>query len=378
MLLDCARCDIPITWALVGLPRLQHRCNGVSDFVVGLRSPPQLLGEAGELFAGDGHHHLARLDPGADPVRDATEAHSHTTLVVGHRYRSAGGRAHQPRSTRGCPHEHRLLGVADHKHHVRFETYLVKRAVRHEIWSLAHPRDSAKLRGGEVAGLVEEGNIHTSVKRHLLWRQETVSEAADVAVRVVLLVGIEGILEASYPEDASGGNALFVFLRSPRRRVHERNRHWRVLEAQELHQLRTNRLVLPQVHWVFDYERGLFKMGSYRSVTGQPSSFAQNWNRHGWLSAGRETIRPDRGSRRRNHRLRSRPLLQESCSNTYSIQVPVVYEYLVETFVPTSGISTPEFIRFFTVPVPFACSVGIGFVMLRSRSEAKTVTLPET
>jgi len=59
-------------------------------------------------------------------------------------------------------------------------------------------------------------------------------------------------------------------------------------------------------------------------------------------------------------------------------KLPSFYEYLVETFVPTSGISTPEFIRFFTVPVPFACSVGIGVVMLRSRSEAKTVALPET
>ena len=58
---------------------------------------------------------------------------------------------------------------------------------------------------------------------------------------------------------------------------------------------------------------------------------------------------------------------------------PSFYEYLVETFVPTSGISTPEFIRFFTVPVLFACSGwGFGVVMLRSRSEAKTVALPET
>src|SRR2546422_1668704 len=360
MLLDGARCDIPITWALVGLLRLQHRCNGVSDFVVGLRSPPQLLGEAGELFAGDGHHHLARLDPGADPVRDATEAHSHTTLVVGHRYRSAGGRAHQPRSTRGFPHEHRLLGVADHQHHVRFETYLVKWAVRHEVWSFAHPRNSAKLRGGEVASLVEEGNIHTSVKRHLLWRQETVSEAADVAVRMVPLVGIEGILEASYPEDAAGGNALFVLLRSPRRRVHERYRHWRVLEAQDLHQLRTNRLVLPQVHWVFDSERGLFKMGSYRSVTGQPSSFAQNWNRRGWLSAGGE---------RRSDRTGAVVggiigfvlgiFFKSLVPLLILFKFPSFYQYLVETFVPTSGISTPEFIRFFTVPVLFAL-LGVG------------------
>ena len=60
-------------------------------------------------------------------------------------------------------------------------------------------------------------------------------------------------------------------------------------------------------------------------------------------------------------------------------KLPSFYEYLVETFVPTSGISTPEFIRFFTVPVPFALlGVAIGVVMLRSRSGAKTVALPES
>ena len=58
---------------------------------------------------------------------------------------------------------------------------------------------------------------------------------------------------------------------------------------------------------------------------------------------------------------------------------PSLEEYLVQTFVPTSGISTPDFIRFFTVPVPFALlGVAIGVVMLRSRSGAKTVALPES
>ena len=55
----------------------------MSDFVVGLRSPPQLLRETGEFLAWDGHHHLARLDPGADPVRNAAEAYSHEVSSAG-------------------------------------------------------------------------------------------------------------------------------------------------------------------------------------------------------------------------------------------------------------------------------------------------------
>jgi len=37
-----------------------------------------------------------------------------------------------------------------------------------------------------------------------------------------------------------------------------------------------------------------------------------------------------------------------------TLKVPSLEGYLVDTFVAVAGISNPDFIRFFTVPLPFA------------------------
>ena len=61
------------------------------------------------------------------------------------------------------------------------------------------------------------------------------------------------------------------------------------------------------------------------------------------------------------------------------LKFPSFEEYLVETFIPATGISTPDFIRFFTVPLPFALmGVAIGITIFRGRNGAKTLSIPET
>ncbi|TLX95775.1 MAG: hypothetical protein E6K96_06855 [Thaumarchaeota archaeon] len=61
------------------------------------------------------------------------------------------------------------------------------------------------------------------------------------------------------------------------------------------------------------------------------------------------------------------------------LKFPSFEDYLVETFIPASGISTPDFIRFFTIPLPFALlGAAIGVLRYRSRSVATTPGVPET
>ena len=61
------------------------------------------------------------------------------------------------------------------------------------------------------------------------------------------------------------------------------------------------------------------------------------------------------------------------------LKFPSFEEYLVSTFIPAAGLSTPDFIRFFTVPLPFALMGGaIGVLIFRSGKGAKTVSIPET
>ncbi len=61
-----------------------------------------------------------------------------------------------------------------------------------------------------------------------------------------------------------------------------------------------------------------------------------------------------------------------------TLKVPSIEQYLTETFIPASGISTPDFIRFFTVPLPFALlGATIGAFRFRSRGGQTTQAGPE-
>lgn len=61
------------------------------------------------------------------------------------------------------------------------------------------------------------------------------------------------------------------------------------------------------------------------------------------------------------------------------LKFPSIQDYLVQTFIPATGISTPDFIRFFTVPLPFALmGVAVGVLIFRSGNGAETVAIPET
>jgi len=62
-----------------------------------------------------------------------------------------------------------------------------------------------------------------------------------------------------------------------------------------------------------------------------------------------------------------------------TLNVPSVEKYLVDTFVPAHGISNPDFIRFFTVPLPFALlGAAIGALKYGGRGGATTPAVPET
>ncbi len=64
-----------------------------------------------------------------------------------------------------------------------------------------------------------------------------------------------------------------------------------------------------------------------------------------------------------------------------TLKLPSLERYLVDTFIPAAGISNPDFIRFFTVPLPFALlGAAIGALRYRSRGGATTTTpaVPET
>ena len=51
-----------------------------------------------------------------------------------------------------------------------------------------------------------------------------------------------------------------------------------------------------------------------------------------------------------------------------TLRVPTFEQYLADTFVPAQGFSNPDFLRFFTVPLPFAL-MGAALGALASRSK---------
>ena len=62
-----------------------------------------------------------------------------------------------------------------------------------------------------------------------------------------------------------------------------------------------------------------------------------------------------------------------------TLKIPSIERYLADTFIPAAGISNPDFIRFFTVPLPFALlGAAIGALMYRTKSGTTTPAIPET
>ncbi len=62
-----------------------------------------------------------------------------------------------------------------------------------------------------------------------------------------------------------------------------------------------------------------------------------------------------------------------------TLRVPSLEQYLVNTFIPAEGLSNPDFLRFFTVPLPFALlGAAGGALMYRSKGRATTVAVPDT
>jgi hypothetical protein len=61
-----------------------------------------------------------------------------------------------------------------------------------------------------------------------------------------------------------------------------------------------------------------------------------------------------------------------------TLSVPSFEQYLAETFIPTGGISNPDFIRFFTVPLPFALlGATLGALRFKGKGEATPQPVPE-
>ena len=61
-----------------------------------------------------------------------------------------------------------------------------------------------------------------------------------------------------------------------------------------------------------------------------------------------------------------------------TLKVPSFDQYLASTFVPVGGLSSPDFLRFFTVPLPFALmGAAVGALMFRGKTAA-IATLPES
>jgi len=61
---------------------------------------------------------------------------------------------------------------------------------------------------------------------------------------------------------------------------------------------------------------------------------------------------------------------KSSIAALITFKFPSVYQYLTNTFVPSSGI---DFIRFFTVPVPFALlGAALGVLVYRGKTDAET------
>ena len=62
---------------------------------------------------------------------------------------------------------------------------------------------------------------------------------------------------------------------------------------------------------------------------------------------------------------------KSSIVSLITFKFPSAYEYLANTFVPSSGI---DFIRFLTVPVPFALfGAALGVLAYRSKAGAQAV-----
>ena len=53
-----------------------------------------------------------------------------------------------------------------------------------------------------------------------------------------------------------------------------------------------------------------------------------------------------------------------------TFKIPSLSQYLVQTFVPAQGLATPDFIRFFTVPLPFALMGAALGVLVYRQSQA--------
>ena len=52
-----------------------------------------------------------------------------------------------------------------------------------------------------------------------------------------------------------------------------------------------------------------------------------------------------------------------------TLKVPTFEQYLISTFVPAGGLSTPHFIEFITVPLPFALmGAAVGMLAFRSKT----------
>jgi len=61
---------------------------------------------------------------------------------------------------------------------------------------------------------------------------------------------------------------------------------------------------------------------------------------------------------------------KSSIVSLITFKFPSAYEYLANTFVPSSGI---DFIRFFTVPVPFSLlGAALGVLVYRGKTGAET------
>jgi hypothetical protein len=61
-----------------------------------------------------------------------------------------------------------------------------------------------------------------------------------------------------------------------------------------------------------------------------------------------------------------------------TLKVPSFSQYLIDTFIPVGGLSSPDFLRFFTVPLPFALmGAAVGALVFRSKT-AGMASMPES
>ena len=61
-----------------------------------------------------------------------------------------------------------------------------------------------------------------------------------------------------------------------------------------------------------------------------------------------------------------------------TLKVPSFDQYLVDTFVPAGGLSNPDFLRFLTVPLPFALmGAAVGALAFRSKTPG-IAAMPES